>query len=211
MAGYDESIKVWSPCRFDLEKARACLKEAEKIHGGPIPKLRLAIGRTSTVQKQTLQFLSRCLSEIGLQVETELYDWPAFLEKLRTSDNQMVFTGWMADYPDAESFLGCFYSKNASWPNSTNFSSPEFDAIFERVSVMQDCPERTGLYRQAQRMVVEQMSCAFIYHRVGYIIHHDWLENLKPDPYKADTIGFGQLKYYKIDTQKRDEYRKTFR
>lgn len=211
MDGYDESIGAWSPCRFDLEKARASLKEAEKVHGGPIPKLRLAIGRTGLVQKQTLQFLSRSLSEIGLKIEMELYDWPTFLEKLRTGDNQMTFTGWMADYPDAESFLGCYYSKNASWPNSTNFHSPEFDAIYEQVSVMPDSPRRTELYRKAERIVVEEMCCAFVYHRVGYIIHHGWLENLKPDPYKSDTIGFGQLKYYKIDTQKRDEYRKNFR
>jgi len=211
MDGYDERIKDRSPCRFDLEKARASLKEAEKINGGPIPKLRLAIGRTGLVQKQTLQFISRSLSEIGLQIATELYDWPAFLEKLRTSDHQLTITGWMADYPDAESFLGVFYGRNASWPNSCNFRNPEFDAIFEKISVMPDSPERTELYRRAERIVTEEMPCAFIYHRVGYILHHGWLENLKPDPYKADTIGFGQLKYYNIDTQKRDEYRKNFR
>ena len=211
MAGYDSTIKDWSPCRFDLDKARAYLKEAEKIHGGPIPKLRLAIGRTGLAQKQALQFINRSLADIGLTVETELYDWPAFLEKLRTGDNQMVFTGWMADYPDPESFLQCFYSKNAPWPNSNNFSHPEFDALFEKASIMPDGPERTDLYRRAERIVVEEMACAFVYHRVGYIIHHGWVENLKPDPYKADTIGFGQLKYYKIDTQKRDEYRKNFR
>jgi len=211
MADYDETIKDWSPCRFDPEKAKAYLKEAEVMNGGPIPTLRLAIGRTGPVERQTLQFLSRSLAEIGLEIKTELYDWPTFLEKLRTSGLQMYFTGWMADYPDAESFLGCYYSKNASWPNSTNFNNPEFDAIYEQVSVMPDSPERVELYHRAERLVVEEMPCAFIYHRVGYIIHHDWLENLKPDPYKADTIGFGQLKYYKIDTQKREEYRKRFR
>jgi ABC-type transport system substrate-binding protein len=211
MAGYDERIRDWSPCYFDLEKAKAFLKEAETLNGGPIPQLRLSIGRTGPVQKQTLQFLSRSLSEIGLQVQTEIYDWPAFLEKLRTGDNQMVFTGWMADYPDAETFLGTFYGPNVPWPNHSSFRNPEFDAIYERISVMPDSPERTELYRKAERIVVEEMPCAFIYHRVGYIIYHKWLENLKPDPYKADTIGFGQLRYYKVDTQKRDEYRKTFR
>ena len=211
MAGYDETIKEWSPGQFDPQKAKAYLKEAEQLHGGPIPKLRLAIGRTGTVQKQTLQFLARNLSEIGLEVETELYDWPTYLEKMRNGSHQMFFSGWMADYPDVESFLSVFYSKNASWPNSTNFNSPEFDAIYERVSVMPDSPERMELYRQAQRIVLEEMPCAFTYHRIGYIIHHDWLENLKPDPYKADATGFGHLKYYTVDAAKRDTYRKTFK
>ncbi|MCI0499726.1 MAG: ABC transporter substrate-binding protein [Planctomycetales bacterium] len=207
MTSYDEGLKDWSPSRFDLQKARAYLKEAEKIHGGPIPKLRLAIGRTGTAQKQTLQFLSRCLTEIGLQIETELYDWPAFLEKLRTSDNQLYFSGWMADYPDAESFLGTFYGPNAPWPNSSNFHNSEFDAVYEQVSVMPDSPRRTELYRKAERIVIEEMPCAFVYHRVGYIIYHDWLDNLKADPYKAEAIGYGQLRYYKVNTQKRTNYR----
>jgi len=155
--------------------------------------------------------LARNLSAIGLEIETELYDWPTFLEKLRTSDLQMFFSGWMADYPDVENFMQVFYSKNASWPNSTNFNSPEFDAIYEKVSVMPDSPQRSELYHQAQRIVLEQMPCAFTYHRIGYIIHHAWLENLKPDPYKADTIGFGYLKYYTVDTAKRHEYRKRFK
>jgi ABC-type transport system substrate-binding protein len=211
MAGYDETAKEWSPSQFDPQKAKAYLKEAEQLHGGSIPKLRLAIGRTGTVQKQTLQFLARNLTEIGLEVETELYDWPTYLEKMRNGSHQMFFSGWMADYPDVESFLSVYYSKNASWPNSTNFKDPEFDAIYEQVSVMPDSPQRTELYRKAQRIVLDQMPCVFTYHRVGYIIHHDWLENLKPDPYKADTIGFGHLKYYDVDTAKRDEYRKTFK
>ncbi len=211
MNGYDQSIADWSPCRFDLEKARAYMKEAEKIQGGPIPKLRLSIGRTGTVQKQTLQFLSRCLMQIGIQTEIEIYDWPAFLEKLRTSDLQLYFTGWMADYPDVESFLGVFYSPNAPWPNNSLFQNAEFDAIYEKVCIMPDSPERTELYRKAERIVVEQMPCAFIYHRIGYIIHHGWLGNVKADPYKADTIGFGQLRYYKINAEQRDRYRKMFR
>ena len=60
-------------------------------------------------------------------------------------------------------------------------------------------------------MVLEDLPCAFAYHRVGYIIRHGWLMNVKPDGYKADTIGFGRLKYYKVNPKKRDEYRKNFK
>ncbi|RKY04489.1 MAG: hypothetical protein DRP56_09975, partial [Planctomycetota bacterium] len=148
---------------------------------------------------------------IGLEVDTELYDWPTYLEKMRNGSHQMFFSGWMADYPDVESFLSVFYGPNASWPNSTNFNNPEFNALYERVSVMPDGPQRTKLYRQAQRLVLEEMPCAFTYHRIGYIIHHNWLGNVKPDPYKADATGFGHLKYYTVDAAKRDTYRKTFK
>ena len=211
MKAYDPLIKGTSLSVYDSEKARQYLDEAEQIHGGPIPKLRLALGGVDNFYRQSGQFFKRNLSDIGLDVSIELYDWPTFLEKLRTGGLQMYFSGWMADYPDAENFLQVFYSKNAPWPNSSQYNDPEFDALYEKVSIMPDSPYRTELYRKAQQLVLDDMPCAFTYHRVGYIIHHGWLSNVKPDGYKADTIGFGHLKYYNVDMQKRDEYRKTFK
>jgi ABC-type transport system substrate-binding protein len=193
---------------YNVEKARESLKEAELLNGGPLPRLKLAMGGTDFIYKQMGQFFQRNLREIGLNVELELFDWPTFLEKMRTGDLQIFFSGWMADYPDAESFLQVFYSKNAPWPNSSNYSNPEFDALYEQASKMLDSPERVELYRQAQKIVLKDMPCAFTYHRTGYIIYHGWLSNLKPDGYKSDTIGFGYSKYYRIDPQQRQEYRK---
>lgn len=208
MKEYDPSIHADSPCVYDVAKARQYLKEAEAIYGGKLPRLRLSMGGTDFIYKQMGQFLQRNLKEIGLDVELEMFDWPTFLEKMRTGDLQLFFNGWMADYPDVESFLGIFYSKNAPWPNHGYYSNPEFDAIYEQVSVMPDSPERIELYRKAQKIVIEDMPCAFTYHRIGYIIQHGWLNNLKPDGYKSDTIGYGYSKYYRIDPQKRVEYRK---
>jgi len=211
MKAYDPSINETSPSRYDVEKAKRYLTEAEELNGGKLPKLTLAFGGVDNFYRQSGQFFKRNLNEIGLDVTIELYDWPTFLDKLRNGTLQMYFSGWMADYPDAESFLTCFYSPNAPWPNSSQYNNPKFDALYEKVSVMPDSPERTKLYRQAQQMVLKDMPCAFTYHRVGYIIHHGWLTNIKPDGYKADTIGFGYLKYYKVDPKKRDEYRKAFK
>ena len=207
MADYDPNIAEHSYSVFDLDKAREYLQQAEQINGGPIPPLRLAVGGTDTTYRQIAQFHQRSIQELGLDVEIELYDWPTFLEKMRKNQLQLIGgTGWMADYPDTESFLQVFYSKNASWPNDTNYSSPEFDKIYEQVSVMPPGPERTALYRKAERIVMEDMPVAFIYHRIGYIMVHDWVGNFKPNAYKADCMGAGFAKYYTIDTEKRRKY-----
>ncbi|MCE5184610.1 MAG: ABC transporter substrate-binding protein [Planctomycetaceae bacterium] len=208
MKEYDESVKDGSHCVYDVNMACQYLKEAETLYGGKLPRFRLAMGGTDFIYKQMGQFLQRNLRDIGLDVQLEMFDWPTFLEKMTTGDLQLFFNGWMADYPDVESFLQIFYSKNAPWPNHGYYNNPQFDAIYEEVSIMPDCPERVDLYRQAEKIVIEDMPCAFTYHRIGYIIYHDWLNNLKPDGYKSDTIGYGYSKYYRIDSQKRDAYRK---
>lgn len=211
MPGYDPNIAAISTSRYDLELAKQHLQEAETIAGGSIPRLRIAIGGTDSTNRQMCQYIARSIQSIGLDAEIELFDWPTFLEKMRKGDHQLMVTGWIADYPDVENFLQLFYSKNAPYPNQSNYSNPEFDALFERVSTMPDCPERTDLYRQAQRIINEDVPCAFNYHRVNFIMSHEWITNVKPNSYKAETSGWGMSKYYRIDPEKRKQYQRQYR
>lgn len=210
MDGYDPTVTQWSPSVYDVEKAKAAMKEAIEINGGPIPKLRLA-SRTGTGAQQGSIYLKRQLEKIGLQIELEFFDWPTFLERMNTAQHQMFFTGWLVDYPDVENFMQVFYGPNAPWPNHMYYANPEFDAIYEKASLMADTPERQELVKKAQAIVLEDMPCVFTYHRIAYIIRQSWLGNLKADPYKPDTLGAGHIKYYKIDMEKRDQYRRDFK
>lgn len=211
MDGYDPLIADISSSRLDPALARQTLAEAEKLNGGPFGRLRLAMGGTDSTIRQMGQFIQSGMAQIGLSVELEMFDWPTFLERMRNGSHQLYFSGWMSDYPDVESFMQVFYSKNAPWPNSMQYSSPAFDAIYEQIEEMQDSPERTELYRQAQRIVVEDMPAAFVYHRISYLLHHEWLDNIVPNAYRADTNGMGLTKFFQLDSEKRDVYRKTFR
>lgn len=211
MDGYDPAIADRSFSTLDLVKAREYLKEAERLHGGPFGRLRLAIGGTDTTYRQMVQFIQSNIAQLGLTVEVELFDWPTFLEKLRNGSHQIFFSGWMADYPDVENFLQVYYSKNSPWPNSSQYSNPAFDAIYEQIAVMPDSPERTELYRRAERMVVEDMPCAFVYHRIAYILHHEWVGNIIPNAFRADTNGMGLTKFFQLDTEKREAYKQKFR
>jgi len=210
MPDYDPNVAQYSHSRYDPQKAREFLESARIAAGGNIPKLRLALGGTDPTYRQIGQFIQQNLAQIGLAVELELYDWPTYLEKMKKKQHQLFFSGWMADYPDAENFLQVFYSKNAPWPNSSNYSSPRFDKIYESIIEMPPSAQRAKLYQQAQKIVAGDLPCAFVYHRIGYVLYHGWLSNLKPDPYKADCVGFGYSKYYKIDAEKRKEYQKRF-
>ncbi len=189
--------------KYDGEKAKQLLKEAEKIYGGKLPALRLSIGSTDTQRRQLGQYCKRCLEEVGLDIELEFMDWPIFMQKLNTRSCQMFSVGWMADYPDAETFLQIFYSKNAApGPNHYNYSSKRFDEIYEKVIVMPKSPERTELYREAERVVLEDCPTVCTLHRVRYILYHNWLGNYKPH-----VFPFGMWKYRKVDVTKRAAYK----
>lgn len=211
MPGYDPNIVSISNSKYDLPAAKEHLKEAQSIAGGKIQRLRLMLGGVDSSYRQMGQFFARSLASIGLHTEIELYDWPTFLEKMRKGDYELLLAGWTADYPDVESFMQVFYGKNAPYPNEFSYINPRFDAIFERISTMPDSPERTALYRQAQRIVNDDLPCTFIYHRKSFILSHDWLGNVKPNSYKNEMAGWGMSKYYRLDPQKREQYKQEFR
>lgn len=211
MPGYDPNIKEISKTEYNPEKGRKLLEQARQLNGGPLPKFKLTMQGTDTTYRQMGQFLQRGFEEIGLEIEVEYLDWPTYLEKLRTKDLQIYQSGWIADYPDVENFLQIFYSRNSPWPNSSNYSNPEFDKIYEQAAVMPDSPERTQLYRKAERIVVEDAPCAFMFHRIFYVMYHDWIENFKPNAYKPDSFGYGLSKYYRVDTAKRAEYQRKYK
>lgn len=201
MGSYNPEISQTGQ-RYDLEKARVYMRDAQKLYGGKLPALKMATGGTGTLNRQIGQFLQRQLKEIEIDLEVDYMDWPMFLEKVKTKSVQMFSLGWIADYPDAESFLQLFYSKNVS-PGSNNFNykNEEFDKIYEQASVMADSPQRTELYRRAEQIVLEDCPAVFMNHPVDYVLHHDWVGNYKPHGFQ-----YGLAKYIRIDMQKRAKY-----
>jgi ABC-type transport system substrate-binding protein len=204
MKAYDPGVgQAGAKNSHDPERAVRLVERARHLNGGRLPTLVLAMPGTDVVSRQQGQFLSRCLEGAGLDIEVDYMDWPTFQNSVKTKSAQMFTLGWIADYPDAENFLQLFYSRNASpGPNNFNYSNPRFDAIYERISAMPDSPERTELYRKAERIVVEDCPAAFLMHGVAYVLTHDWLSNYKPH-----AFGYGLGKYRRIDTAVRSTYR----
>lgn len=204
MPAYDPNIAEKGYAEYNPEKARQLVKEAEKVHGGPIPPLKIAMAGTSTFYRQLGQFMEKNYTGVGLDVELQFMDWPTYLQKLKTRSVQIFSSGWVASMPDAEDFLSIFYSKNwAPGSNSFNYKNEEFDRLYEKVSVMLDSPERRELYRRMQLIVLEDCPAAFKCHRVIYRLHHGWLFN-----YKQHAFQHGLWKYRRVDMQKRAAYEK---
>ena len=202
MASYNPDIKNTGFSQYAPEKSKELLIEAEKIQGGKIPPLKLAMQGTSTFYRQFGSFMKQQLEAIGLVVEVEYMDWPTFQAKVNKRDAQMFAGGGGAGIPDAQDFLTSFYSKYWSpGPNHFNYSNPEFDRLYEEAEIMMDGPERTRLYQKMELIVLEVCPAAFMDHRVGYVLVHSWYQNYKPH-----VFGYGLSKYQKVDLKKRAQY-----
>jgi len=143
--------------------------------------------------------MKKQMGQIGLRVNVEYRTWARFQEMIDEKQAQFYSLGWMADYPDEQTFLQLFWSKNASpGPNSANYSNPEYDALYERGMVMNPGPERDEVYRKMQRIVAEDVPWLLTFYPVSYVLHYDWVQHLVSNEY-----AHGIRKFVDLDVEER--------
>ena len=159
--------------------------------------------------KARLDWYRKQFAKIDVQLEVRSTDFNRFQDKIRKGNTQMFFLGWNADYPDPENFLFLLYGPNGAakndGENKANYSSPEFDRLFEQMKNMDNSPERQAVMDQIARLLHQDAPWAWGFHPKSYGLSHAWVSNNKPNQMARNGI-----KYQRIDTalraQKRAEW-----
>lgn len=138
---------------FNREKASKLLKEAGYSQKNPMPEITLA---TTSSYKDICVFMQQQLNDLGFNIKLELMP-PSFLrEKMSKGDTQFFRASWIADYPDAETFLTVFYGGNPAPPNYTNFKNKNFDTLYEQALQTNDIEKRILLYQKMDSILIEE-------------------------------------------------------
>ncbi len=136
---------------YDPAKSRQLLAQAGYPEGKGLPRIKLL---TVPIYADMGDFIAGQLAECGIPVQVEVVQ-KALLLEMTSGSKALFFRGsWIADYPDAENYLSVFYSKNPAPPNYTRYSSPAFDALFEKALSEQNDSLRHQLYRQADQQIM---------------------------------------------------------
>lgn len=197
--GYDPTFK--NPFKkHDISKAKEFLEKAGFPEGKGAPELEYVTLSTST-SRQMAEYFKQNMEAIGLNVKIESVSWPQLQSQIKGAEAQLWGIAWLADYPDAENFLQLLYGPNqAPGPNGANFSNKKFDELYKKASLLPPGSERTELYTQMRDIFVEEMPWVPGVHRLGYALHHGWLEN-----FKIHRVVGNYYKYLRVDPKKRAE------
>lgn len=143
---------------FDLDGARALLS-ASGWTADNLPALEYGY-MNSVVNQQYFEQLRAFLEALGYprdKVVAKIF--PSFGELNQAArDGQLMlyFSGWNLDYPDAQNTMQLYYGPyKAPGANTANYQNPEYDRLYEQAALMQPGPQRTELYQQMNRMVVD--------------------------------------------------------
>lgn len=179
------------PYAYNLEKAKQLLAEAGYPNGiDPVTGRRLSLtldlGRSDQETRESAELMVSFFARIGISLDLSYSTFPQFLKKVGRRESQMFLVGWVADDPDAMNFLQLFYSKNASpGSNRSNFSSPEFDALFEKASAEPDFEIRRPLLEQMQDIVRDQVPWICLYYRNDIVLEGPRLRNFRIHDFSA--------------------------
>ncbi len=136
---------------FNPQLSRQLLREAGYPDGKGLPTIKVL---TIPIYADLASFIAKELEDIGLKVQVEAVQKSFLLEQTAKSTAPFFRGSWIADYPDAENYLSCFYSKNPAPPNYTRYQNPQFDVLYEQSLIEQDYGKRLSLYQQMDQIII---------------------------------------------------------
>jgi len=162
--GFNKDIQGYP---HDLEKAKRLLAEAGYPGGEGLPEITLWYN-TSQGHQAICEFVQAELAKVGVKIRLKNVEWAAYLKALEAGEPSFFRLGWVADYPDADTFL---YSKLHSRmieeqgvDNESRYRNPRFDALLDEARSLTNLDDRIPLYQEAERIAVEDAPWVFVYH-----------------------------------------------
>jgi len=146
---------------YDPTRAARLLVEAGFPNGQNLPNITLLCNNDYL---DLCTFISRQWEDLGIKVRIEMTETALLRERMRNGQAPFFRASWIADYPDAESFLTCFYSKNTAPPNYTHFQNSAFDRLYESALRETDVERRYAFYRAMEMILVEESPVIFLFY-----------------------------------------------
>jgi len=148
---------------YNPEKARQLLAEAGYPNGKGLADISLS---TTADYLDICKYIQRQVEEIGINLKIDVVP-PAALKEMKAQAKVSFFrASWIADYPDEESYLSLFYSRNfcPAGPNYTHFSSKTFDDLYEKSMGITVDSVRHRYYRQMNQLIVQEAPVVILYY-----------------------------------------------
>lgn len=168
------------------------VKSKELIHQSGFdennkPKITLSINNSNV---EVAEFIANTLNTIGFEAEIKLYTDHMLYQVAKKGHADFFRRAWIADYPDAENYYSCFYSKNSTPPNYSRFNNSSFDELYEKCKIESNSDKRKTLYKLMDEILIEECPVIPLFYYRSVRLHKKNVNGLK-----QNSLNLLDLKY----------------
>lgn len=175
--------------KFNPARARQLLAEAGYPAGQHFPPLDLQLNSGGGRNLLVAEAIQSQLAEVlGVRIGLRIVEFARHLDDIDHGHAPFFRLGWIADYPDPESFLNLFYGKlvpsdsTAPSPlNSTRYVNPRYDALFEQARRTLNRIARNELFAQAEQIAIADAPMVLLFYDEDYRLLQPYVRGYRPN------------------------------
>lgn len=189
MFGYNSDIK---PYDFDLEKAKALLKEAGQEKGF---ELEILISENNEVRKNIAVMLQSDFKKIGIDLKIKTLAWPTFLQTVTTGGHQLALAAWTPDYADPDYNLWYFANSASKGPgfNLAYYDNKKVDQLLAEGRKTVDEGRRGDIYKEVQTIMHDEVPYIFPDQRMVQVAKRSWVKGYEVNPMNTWYVPFQKM------------------
>ncbi|MEM6697838.1 MAG: ABC transporter substrate-binding protein [Bacteroidota bacterium] len=184
MPGYDSSLK---PIEFNVEKAKALLKEAgwedsnnngivDKMINGELVEMNLQLLASASRQTQLDQgqLVKDDAIQAGVNIEVISQEFNVVIDNVKKKTYELSLGAIGERTPYAYDPYQAWHTASAP-PNGSNrvgFGNAETDALIEKIRTTVDEEERKKLYKEFQQVIYDEQPMIFLYEVPNFLAIH---------------------------------------
>ncbi len=123
-------------------------------------------GGSKIHEKIAVELQQMWRDELGIHMDLRQVEWAAYLNDQSRLDYDLSRSSWVADYDDANTFLGMFTSNDGN--NRTGWKNIRYDELIRQANEQTDLKKRERLFQQAETILVrDEVPIIPLYFYVG--------------------------------------------
>lgn len=176
---------------YDPEKAMQLLEGTPYAGGKNWPKVTLTHREEGDAPKIAADAMIAMFQQnLGMTVEHEVGEPKTTYERMYNHEIQLMWVRWYIDYPDMNNmFFQIWYSKFPSGSRH-NWQNDEYDKLVSDARAVQDHDKRIEMYKQAQKIQLEEASGIYVYYVYAYGMNKPYVGNMPMNDDGEPTPGW---------------------